>query len=41
MGAGLIGAIAVLFTPETAARPLPGSPPMAANKEESHELGRH
>ena len=42
MAAGLIGAVAVMFTPETARRPLPGSPPVAADEREARErVGDH
>lgn len=38
MAAGVIGAITVAFTKETAGKPLPGSAPAAANREEAKEL---
>ncbi|NMH98308.1 MFS transporter [Pseudonocardia acidicola] len=38
MAAGIIGAVAVLFAPETAGRPLPGSPPVAADEAEARKL---
>jgi MHS family proline/betaine transporter-like MFS transporter len=38
--AGLVGAVAVLFTPETARRPLPTAPPVATDAAEAHELIR-
>jgi MHS family proline/betaine transporter-like MFS transporter len=36
--AGLVGAVAVWFMPETNGRPLPGSKPAAASDEEAREL---
>src|SRR5690606_10748419 len=38
IAAGIIGAISVVFTREKARRPLPGSPPSAANEEEARQL---
>ena len=38
MIAGVIGAVAVFFMKESAGRPLPGSPPAAASREEAEEL---
>ncbi|NJC82803.1 MFS transporter [Planosporangium mesophilum] len=38
--AGLVGAVTVLFTPESAGRPLPTAPPVATDVEEAHELVR-
>jgi MHS family proline/betaine transporter-like MFS transporter len=38
--AGLIGGVAVLLAPETARRPLPTAPPVAANEEEAAEIER-
>jgi MHS family proline/betaine transporter-like MFS transporter len=38
--AGLIGAVAVLFTPESAGQPMPTAPPVATDVEEAHELVR-
>jgi hypothetical protein len=38
--AGLVGVVAVLFTPETARQPLPTAPPVATDVEEAHELVR-
>jgi MHS family proline/betaine transporter-like MFS transporter len=38
--AGLIGAVSVLFLPETARQPLPTAPPVASDEEEAHELVR-
>ena len=38
MAAGLIGGIAVFFTPESARKPLSGSPPSVTSKEERHEV---
>lgn len=39
-GAGLLGAVAVLFAPETARKPLLGSPPLATDEHEADELVR-
>jgi MHS family proline/betaine transporter-like MFS transporter len=39
-GAGLIGGLAVLFTPETARKPMLGSPPSVADEGEADELVR-
>lgn len=38
--AGLIGTVSVLFLPETAQKPLIGSPPLARDEEEAEELAR-
>jgi MHS family proline/betaine transporter-like MFS transporter len=38
--AGLIGAVAVRFTPESAGQPLPTAPPVATDVAEAHELVR-
>lgn len=38
MGAGVVGAVAIYFTKESAGKPLPGSAPAAANREEAKEL---
>jgi MHS family proline/betaine transporter-like MFS transporter len=38
--AGLIGGLAVLFTPETAGKPMLGSPPTAIDEREADELVR-
>jgi MHS family proline/betaine transporter-like MFS transporter len=38
--AGLVGAVAVLFTPETARQPLPTAAPVATDVDEAHELVR-
>jgi MHS family proline/betaine transporter-like MFS transporter len=38
--AGLIGGLSVLFLPESARKPLIGSPPLAANETEARELVR-
>ena len=38
MAAGVIGAVAMYFTPESAGRRLPGSAPSAANEEEAREM---
>lgn len=38
--AGLIGGVAVLLAPETARRPLPTAPPVAADEEEAAEIRR-
>jgi MHS family proline/betaine transporter-like MFS transporter len=38
MAAGLIGAVACYFTKESARKPLPGSAPAAATKEEAREM---
>jgi MHS family proline/betaine transporter-like MFS transporter len=37
--AGLVGAVAVLFTPETAGKPLPGSAPAVTDRAEGEILG--
>jgi MHS family proline/betaine transporter-like MFS transporter len=37
--AGLVGAVAVLFTPETAGKPLPGSAPAVTDRAEGKILG--
>jgi MHS family proline/betaine transporter-like MFS transporter len=36
--AGLIGAVSVLFLPETAGQPMPTAPPVATDVEEAYEL---
>lgn len=44
MGAGVIGAITVWFTPETAGKRLPGSGPSVATEQEAEaiaEAGLH
>jgi MHS family proline/betaine transporter-like MFS transporter len=38
MAAGIIGAISIYFTKESAGRSLPGSPPAAATEQEAEEL---
>ncbi|MBA8824130.1 MHS family proline/betaine transporter-like MFS transporter [Saccharopolyspora lacisalsi] len=38
VGAGVIGAVAVYFTRESAGRPMPGSAPSAANDTEAREI---
>lgn len=38
IAAGVIGAIACYFTKESARKPLPGSPPAAATREEAEEI---
>jgi MHS family proline/betaine transporter-like MFS transporter len=38
--AGIIGAIAVYYTRETAGKPMPGSPPSAASQTEARELAK-
>ncbi len=40
VGAGLIGGVAVLLAPETARRPMPTAPPVAANRAEAAEIAR-
>jgi MHS family proline/betaine transporter-like MFS transporter len=40
VAAGLIGAVSVLFLPETARQPMLTSPPVATDEEEAHELVR-
>ena len=37
VAAGIIGAIAVYYTRETAGKPMPGSPPSAASQTEAHD----
>jgi MHS family proline/betaine transporter-like MFS transporter len=38
VGAGLVGAVTLVFTPEVAGRPLPGSGPAVESAEDAHEL---
>lgn len=38
MLAGAVGVVAVMFTPETAREPLPGTPPTAASEAEAREM---
>jgi MFS transporter, MHS family, proline/betaine transporter len=40
VAAGIIGAIAVYYTRETAGKPMPGSPPSAASQTEARELAK-
>jgi MHS family proline/betaine transporter-like MFS transporter len=38
MGAGVVGAVAIYFTKESAGKPLPGSAPAAADQQEAKEI---
>jgi MHS family proline/betaine transporter-like MFS transporter len=38
MVAGLVGVVTLLFTPEVAGKPLPGSGPAVETEEEAREL---
>jgi MHS family proline/betaine transporter-like MFS transporter len=40
VAAGIIGAIAVYYTRETASKPMPGSPPSATSQTEARELAK-